>query len=200
MRELVATILLVLCDGAAHAGVMRCSDATGNTLYTDAKCPDGMRSASVISLPQSCATNACELRREREVNEANERVRAEKQQLAAYTAERQQRELEYRWLDEARAEAASRQAMPAQTAADEPVYPAYPLFSVPVRCGTRCAAFASPHRRPLRGVGTVERRHHGSQGPQQRVSVPRGALEAPHTPRGKHAIMDRADGQSRAMR
>jgi hypothetical protein len=174
----------VLCPAVAHAEVMRCINVAGKTLYTDAACPAGMQVASLLSLPESCATGRCEHRREREFNDANDRLRAEKKRLAEYAAERQQREQEYHWLAEARLEAELRQAQVAQARADEIVYAAHPLVGFPGRCGKYCGA---PIRPRPHAVGNVERKHHGSKDPGRRVDVRQAALE-PHRGLNRSAV------------
>ena len=164
----------LFCHTVVHAEVLRCMDVAGKTLYTDAACPAGMQAASHLSLPESCATGDCEHRREREFNEANDRLRAEKKRLAEYAAERQQRELEYQWLAEARLEAELSQAQIAQARADEIVYAAYPLVGFAGRCGKRCAASNRP--RP-HAVGGVEHKHRTSKNPGRRVDLRQPALE-----------------------
>ena len=143
----------------ANADIIRCSGANGNTLYTDSSCPAGMHAVGVTSLPQTCATDDCERRREREGAEARERVRAEKEQLAAVTAERHKREIEDRWLDEARYEAELRSADAAQVATAEAVYPVYPVIGIPGRCGRHCLPNPQ-HRR----VGNDNRHDHMKSG------------------------------------
>jgi hypothetical protein len=135
----------LLSHSTANADILRCSDAKGSTLYTDSACPAGMRAVRATPLPQSCSTEDCERLRERDIEQARERLRAEKEQLAAYTAERHKRELEDRWLDEARYEAQLRSAAAVQASYDEAVYPVYPLVGIPARCGRHC--LTNPHRR-----------------------------------------------------
>jgi hypothetical protein len=170
MGEQCNTILLLaaavlLPQAAASADVIRCSDAGGNTLYTDSPCPAGMHRVHVTSLPQPCTTEECMKRRERDLKEGSDRVRAEKEQLAAYAAERRKRELEDRWLDVARYEAAFDAAALSQAPRDEPIYPVYPEFWRPLRCGLHC--FSSPHRHGLPNHGT-----NGMVRARQRVDHP----------------------------
>ena len=176
MREqLIATFLLaaagLLSHAAANAAVIRCSDASGNTLYTDSACPAGMPAVSVASIPPSCTRQECEQRRERELREGYERARAEKELLAAYVAERSRRDLEYRWLDQARYEAQMRGTQGSHASADEPIYPRYPIVGVALRCGMHCSSF--PHHRhpPVHGIGDTDRGHHGVKNPRNRVAV-----------------------------
>jgi hypothetical protein len=128
----------VLMHATAHAEVLRCNDANGKTLYTDSACPAGMRAVRAAVIPQACTTEDCERRREREVALAHERVRAEKEQLAAFTAERHKREIEERWIDEARYEAELRSAAATPIEPAEVYYPAYPLYGYGGICGKRC--------------------------------------------------------------
>ncbi len=164
MRARLIALFLLTAAGlpsyaTANADVIRCADANGNTLYTDSACPVGMRAVSVTSFPQSCATEDCERRRERDLKEASERVRAEKEQLAVYTAERRKREIEDRRLEEARYEAELRSAEAVRASPDEAVYPAYPIVGIASKCGMRC--FPPQHRRlPPSRIGNVEHGHH----------------------------------------
>ena len=143
---LLLTTASLLSQAQANADIIRCGDANGNTLFTDTGCPTGMRNVGATSFAQSCSTEDCARRRERDLKEAQERVRAEKEELAAYTAERHKQEIEERWLDEARHEAELRDGKAKQAASnDEGIYPAYPLIGFR-SCGLHCLAF--PHHRP----------------------------------------------------
>jgi hypothetical protein len=146
--QLIALSVLAVAglSGAANADVVRCSDANGKTLYTDAACPAGAHAVGAISIPQSCASEDCERHRERDLMDARERLRAEKEQLATYTADRHQREIEERRLDESRYEAELRSVQAVPVTADEVVYPLYPLGGLASRCGRHCPA-GQPHRR-----------------------------------------------------
>ena len=175
MRErLIATFLLaaagLLLHAAASAAVIRCSDASGNTLYTDSACPAGMRAVVVASIPPSCTTQECEHHREREIREGYERARTEKERLAAYVAERSKRDLEYRWLEEARYEAQMRGTEVSHASADEPIYPACPIVGDALRCGMHGISF--PHRRhpPVHGFGDIDKTHHGIRNSGNRVA------------------------------
>jgi hypothetical protein len=181
MREQLIAIFLLAAAGllshtAANAAVTRCSDARGNTLYTDSACPAGMHAVDVTSLPQSCTTEDCDRRREREVNEARERLRAEKEELAAYAAERHRREIEDRWLDEARYAAELGSIETTLAPANEVVYPGYPIVGFPLRCGMHCL---SPHRhhKPIQGIVSVGERHHGIKGSGDRVEIRSGGVQ-----------------------
>ena len=150
MRVRLITLFLLaaaslLSQATANADIIRCNDAIGNALYTDSACPAGTRVVRSMSFPQSCTTEDCERRRERDLKDAQERLRAEKEQLAAYTAERQKREIEDRRRDEARYEAELRSVEARQAPSDEGFYPAYWFVGTPWRCGADC--FASPRHR-----------------------------------------------------
>ena len=151
----------LLSHGAANAEVIRCHDAIGSTLYTDSACPAGMRAVGATPLPQSCSTADCERRRERDIGQAHERLRAEKEQLAAYTADRHKRELEDRWLDEVRYEA---ELSSAQAATAETVYPAYFLVGIPARCRNHCLGLPRHHRFPVSAAGEIDHSQHHLQG------------------------------------
>jgi hypothetical protein len=171
-ERLVATFLLavagLLSNAAANAAVIRCSDASGNTLYTDSACPAGMRAVGAAAIKPSCTTQECEQRRERELMEAFERVRAEKELLAAYVAERSKRDLEYRWLEEARYEAQMRDTEVPNASAYEPIYPGYPIVGV--------------RHRPVHGIGDTDRGHHGIKNHGNRDSVRALGKESPRMP------------------
>ena len=205
-ERLIATFLLaaagLLSHAAANAAVIRCSDASGNTLYTDSACPAGMRAVVVASIAQPCTTQACEQRRERELKEAFERTRDEKEQLAAYTAERHQRDLEYRLLDEARYEAQMRKTEISQASANEPIYPAYPIAGVPLRCGMHCISFPRhrhlPVQLPVHATGDTDRGHHGIKNPDNRVAVRTLGNEPPRVVgamTGRHTLSARQIGR-----
>lgn len=145
MRLLLIFLSLLVSAGAlshaaANAEVLRCGDASGKTLYTDSACPAGMHAVGVPALPQSCSSEECQRRREREFEAAHERVRAEKEQLAAYATERHRQEIEDRWIDLARYEAQLRSMQTIPASSDEVFYPAYPIAAFPSRCGKRCLA------------------------------------------------------------
>lgn len=151
----------LLSHSTADAGIIRCHDANGSTLYTDSACPAGMRTIGAAPLPQICSTGDCERRRERDIEEAHERLRAEKEQLAAYTADRHKREFEDRWLDEARYEAELRSA---QASTAETIYPAYPLIVVAARCRSHCLASSRHPLFPVSAIGRIDHGHHQMQG------------------------------------
>jgi hypothetical protein len=137
--RLVALLLLatisVLSEAKANGDIVRCGDANGNTLFTDTGCPTGMRVVGTTSLAQSCNTEDCQRRRERDLREARERVWAEKEELAAQTAARYEQEIEDRRLDEARYEAELRDGKAGQVASGaEAPYPVYPVIVFP-KCG-----------------------------------------------------------------
>jgi hypothetical protein len=186
--RLIALFLLaaasLLSQATANADIIRCNDANGNTLYTDSACPAGMRVVGSPSFPQSCTTEDCERRRERDLKETHERVRAEREQLAAYTAERHKREIEDRWLDEARYEAELRSGRAGQASSDEVLYPAYPLVGIPWRCGTHCIAFPQHRHLPLSRVGDVDHEHHHMKSPGDRRDVRAAGNEPRHLHRG----------------
>lgn len=201
MRERLFAIFLLAAAGllshaTANAEVMRCSDASGNTLYTDSTCPAGMHATRVTTLPQSCTTQDCDRRREREINEAHERLRAEKQELAVYTTQRHKREIEDSRLDEARYEAELRSAQAMQSPPDETVYPAYPITGVPLRCGTHCLSL--PHRRhpSVRSAGNVEEGHHRLKDPGNHMEVRAAGNEPRRALTGKRVTpIDRVAGR-----
>ncbi len=173
MRVRLSTLFLLtaaslLSQATANADIVRCNDANGNTLYTDSACPAGTRVVGSTSFPQSCTTEDCERRRERDLKDAHERARAEKEQLAAYTAERHKREIEDRWLDEARYEAELRSVGARQASSDEGLYPAYSFVGTPWRCGAHCFAFPRHRHVALTGIGNFDHGHRHMQNPDER--------------------------------
>jgi hypothetical protein len=170
MRVRLTTLFLlaaasVLSQATANADIIRCNDPNGNALYTDSTCPAGTRVVRSMSFPQSCTTEDCERRRERDLKDAHERLRAEKEQLAAYTAERQKREIEDGWRDEARYEAELRSVEARQAPSDEGLYPAYWLVGTPWRCGAHCFPFPR-HRHVARS--RIGHGHHDMKNPDER--------------------------------
>ena len=144
MKQLRNIAALVLCmsglllTASAHADIFRCSNAEGKTLYTSFPCPDGMRTINAMPAPQSCGTDDCNQRRERELADARERARMEREQLAALTAERHRRGIEDQRLAEMRYEAELRNEAASQ-AAEEAPYPVYAVGGYALRCsGPRC--------------------------------------------------------------
>ena len=172
---LLATTCL-LSQVIANADIIRCSDANGKALYTDSACPAGTRVVRSMSFPQSCATEDCERRRERDLKDAHERVRTEKEQLAAYTAERHKREIEDGWRDEARYEAELRSVEPRHAPSDEGFYPAYWFVGTPWRCGAHC--FASPRHRNV-ALSRIGHGHRHMRNPDE----PRDPRAAGNDPR-----------------
>lgn len=185
--RLIALFLLaaasLLSQATANADIIRCNDANGNTLYTDSACPAGLRVVGSTSFPQSCTTEDCERRHERDLKEAHERVRAEKEQLAAYTAERHKREIEDRWLDEARYEADLRRGEARQVSSDEVLYSAYPLVGIPWRCGTHCFPFPQHRHLPLSRIGDIDHGHHHMKSPGDRRDARAAGNEPRHLQR-----------------
>ena len=175
MRMRLFALSLLVAAGfvshtAANAEVLRCSDAAGRTLYTDSACPAGMHAAGATSLPQACTTEDCDRRREREIAEARDRLRAEKAELATYAAVRHQREMEDRRLDEARYEAELRSAAVVPVASEDAVYPVYPIVGFPSRCGKHCLAPLRHHHIPTSAA-------HGSRHDRPRYAMSRVAKE-----------------------
>jgi len=185
MRVRLITLFLLaaaslLSQATANADIVRCNDANGNTLYTDSACPVGTRVVGSTSFPQSCTTEDCERRRERDLKDAQERVRTEKEQLAAYTAERHKREIEDRWLDEARYEAELRSAEARQAPSDEGLYPAYSFVGTPWRCGAHCLPFPRHRHVALSGIGNVDHAHRHMKNPDVRRDLRAAGNEPRH--------------------
>jgi hypothetical protein len=154
----------LLLAGAAHADIFRCSDGEGKTLYTNAPCPGGTRTVHTLPSQQSCATDACDQRRERDLAEARERARAEKDELAALTREHRQREIDEQRWEEARYEAASGGAQIAQGVTEEAGYPVYAIGGYPVRCRTHCQNTVGHRRLPIGAHGPGNLDDHRGKG------------------------------------
>jgi Domain of unknown function (DUF4124) len=154
-KQNIVTLMLVLTGllaaGTAHADIFRCSDADGKTLYTNFPCPGGTRTINTLPSPQACTTVECDQRRERELTEARDRARAEKEELAALARAHRQREIDEQRWDEARYEGASGDVQAAPGVADEVVYPVYAIGGYPVRCRSHCQNTVG-HRRPTVGA------------------------------------------------
>ena len=155
----------LLSHATANADIVRCNDANGNTLYTDSACPAGTRVVGSPSFLQNCTTEDCERRRERDLKDAHERVRTEKEQLATYTAERHKREVEDGWRDEARYEAELHRVEARQAPSDEGLYPAYWFVGTPWKCGAHCGAF--PRHRHI-ALSRIGHGHHHMKNPDER--------------------------------
>lgn len=185
--RLIALSLLaaasLLLPATANADIIRCNDANGKTLYTDSACPPGTRAVGSPSIVQFCATEDCERRRERALSDARERLRIEKEELAAYAAERHQREIEYRSLSEARYEAQLRSLEARQASYDEAYYPAY-SYGIPWNCGARCFAFPR-HRHVGHGrIGDSGRGHRHMKNPDDLRDFRAGGNEPRQSLRG----------------
>ena len=128
----------LLAAGAVHADIFRCSDTEGKTLYTNFPCPGGTRTIDTLPSPRACTTVECDQRRDRELSEAQDRARAEKEELAALAKERRQHEIDERRLDEGRYEPASGAAQSTPGVADEVVYPVYAVGGYAARCRAHC--------------------------------------------------------------
>ena len=129
LKQAIVGLLLVaagpLAHHSAHADIFRCVGA-GNTMYTDQPCPSGMRTTDVITAAQVCGSADCERRLERDNQEAQERRRAEQEQLAILEEGRRRAE------EDARLEALrSREVVvPDPVAPVESLDPGYPIESL----------------------------------------------------------------------
>ena len=165
-RQNIVTLMLafsgLLAAGAADADIFRCSDADGKTLYTNFPCPGGTRTINTLPAPQACTTAECDQRRERELTEARDRARAEKEELSALIREHRRREIDEQRFDEARYEGASGDAQTGRGIAEETGYPVFAIGGYPVGCRTHCLDTVG-HRRPpivAHGPGNQDE-HHG---------------------------------------
>lgn len=155
LRNIAAVVFCMsglLLSASAHADIFRCSNAEGKTLYTSFPCPAGTRTISAMPTSQACGTDECNQRRERELADARERARMEREELSALTSERHRREIEDQRLDEMRYEAELRNQVASQ-AAEEAPYPVYAVGGYASRCGRRCLNNTGHHRGPMTGHG-----------------------------------------------
>ncbi len=172
---LVLALSGLLAAGTVHADIFRCSDAAGKTLYTNIPCPGGTRTIDTLPAPQACATAECDQRRERELTEARDRARAEKDELAALVREHRRREIDEQRWDEARYEAASGDAQTPQGVVDDVIYPVYPIGGYAVRCRTHCLNTVGHRRLPVGAHGPGNRDdHHGKGNGVRPVNRPAG--------------------------
>jgi hypothetical protein len=139
---------------AVHADVYRCIQPDGKTLYSDSPCPrEAVQKSNISAAIGLCSTAECESRRQQAVEDARQRLRAEKEELAELTAKRHLAELEterarldelrYRQAVETRLAAAADDA--ANAAAYPPYYSVFPMSAGVRPCGSRCL---KPHHRP----------------------------------------------------
>jgi len=146
VRKRVITGLLVaaaslLGPAAAYADMFRCVGADGNALFTNIACPSNTQASTIVKSAATCTTESCQNRRDHDLQEAAERLRAEQEQLAVYAEERRKREQEEPDLE---AFDPSHGITPGATAGYDPLdgtaYPVYPIIGVPLTCGHHCAA------------------------------------------------------------
>jgi hypothetical protein len=157
--QLSVCAALVALASAAHADIYRCVGADGNTLYSDTPCARDTRSTSNITESVgACTTALCEEQRRQQADEARQRVRSEKEELADLVNKRRQADdaRERAQLDEVRyrraiEERLSSMADQAAQATNNPYYdyPGYPVYPVVVRpCGRHCNTHL-PHKPDL---------------------------------------------------
>ena len=81
-RIAVVAVLAVL-PVCAGADVYRCVGTDGKILYSDSPCPQGAtQQSNITSTVGACSTAECEAKRQQEANDAQERLRAQKDELA----------------------------------------------------------------------------------------------------------------------
>jgi hypothetical protein len=158
------TILAILTalPIAAQADVYRCVGADGRTLYSSSPCPrEAVHKSNITASIGACKTAECEARRQQQADDARQRLRAEKDELADLTEKRRledaQMQRERAALDESRwREAVEARLAAAQEAAGAAAYPPYYPALAPVLkpCGWRCG---KPHHRSHADRRPVER-------------------------------------------
>src|ERR1700674_1731396 len=153
---------------AVHADVYRCIQPDGKTLYSDSPCPrEAVQKSNISAAIGLCSTAECESRRQQTVEDARQRLRAEKEELAELTAKRRLAELEaerarldelrYRQSVETRLAAAADDA--ANAAAYSPYYPVFPISGGVRPCGSRCLKPQHRPRQPTLPLAVRERGH-----------------------------------------
>ena len=162
MRNLGLSVLtfaaLAALSTGAHADVFRCVGPDGRTLYSDSPCPhDAVQKSNITGAVGACNTAECESKRQQTVNNARERLRAEKTELAAMTQQRMERERtsfeQQRWQQALESQMAASADQAALAAANPVYYPAYPIGYAGRPCrGNRCFA-------PNRHVDVVKPPH-----------------------------------------
>ena len=162
MRNLRLSVLtfaaLAVLSTAASADVFRCIGPDGKTLYSDSPCPhDAVQKSNITDAVGACNTAECESKRQQTVNDARDRLRAEKTELAEMTQKRMERERasfeEQRWrqaVESQMAASANQAALAAENPMYYPVYPGYPIVPAGRPCrGNRCL---TPDHRPNPGT------------------------------------------------
>lgn len=153
---------------AAHADVYRCIQPDGKTLYSDSPCPrDAVQKSNISAAIGLCSTAECEAKRQQTVEEARARLRAEKEELAEFTARRHLAEVETERarLDELRLRQSMENSLAAaandaaNAAAYTPYYPVFPISDGVRRCGSHCL---KPHHRPHQPSAPRAMRERGS--------------------------------------
>jgi hypothetical protein len=154
-------VALVALASAAHADIYRCVGADGNTSYSDTPCArDAKSKSNITENVGACTTAQCEEQRRQQADEARQRVRSEKEELADLVNKRRQldadaareraqlEELRYRRAIEERLSSMADQAAQA-TNNSYYEYPGYPVYPVVVRpCGRHCNTHL-PHKPDL---------------------------------------------------
>jgi hypothetical protein len=157
MRDFRLSVLFFTALGAlstgAQADVFRCVGPDGKTLYSDSPCPhDAVRKSNITGAVGACNTAECESKRQQSVNDARERMSAEKTELAEMTQKRMERERqsfeEQRWRQAVESQMAASADQAAQATENPIYYPTYPIAASGWPCrGNRCM----PGQRPNPG-------------------------------------------------
>lgn len=154
---------VVACAFAAapaltQAEVFRCTTPEGATLYSDAPCPRGAKSANISTQVGECDSEACLAQREERATAARRRLSEEKATLAALTEQRlraEALELEARIRQqELRRMAGAEEDMAAAARLSDrwwlqaPLYPWWPAARPCRHCGQLRPAGAHDRGRP----------------------------------------------------
>jgi hypothetical protein len=156
-RVLTAVLAaLPLLAGGAHAQqVFKCTDRQGRITYSDSACsPHSAKARDITSAVQVCADERCESRRQRELEQARQRLHEDKLTLAEMTAQRRKADAEHEAHMMRLQEIRAQQAAAERTAMNEPysdrwgygwgygwVVPGYPVARHPLR-----PPLATPHQ------------------------------------------------------
>jgi hypothetical protein len=165
---------LAALSTAAHADVFRCVGADGKTLYSDAPCPENaVQKSNITDAVGACNTAECASKHQQTVNDALERLRAEKTELADMTQKRLERERvsfeEQRWRQAIESQMAASAEQAALAAGNPVYYPAYPTAAGWPCRGSRCSA-SDRRRHPAHPGKPPHVSHH--QQHRQQVGLP----------------------------
>ena len=173
-RTIVGLLLAaagLLAHPGAYADIFRCVDKGGNSLFTDRPCPSGTRATDITTAVQVCGSADCLERLERDYQAAEERRRAEREQLEFLKEESRRRAEEEASLEALRAREA---VVPEPVAPVEPYDPGY-VVGVPLwTCvGPRCFPYPPPHHKHRHDAHARDRQPWDKDSDRRRDDAPR---------------------------